>query len=58
MPAPIELQLDPQDVIAALTAQRNAAMDEVAKQAGIIAALSRHISQSTEAAPAEVPNAG
>jgi len=37
------MDLRAEDVIAALTAQRNAAMDEIARQAAIIKALERQI---------------
>ena len=35
------IKINPNDVIDALTLQRNAAMDEIARQAGIIKALQR-----------------
>jgi hypothetical protein len=40
-----EIQLDAQDVIEILTAQRNAAMDEVARQGAYIKKISREMSE-------------
>ena len=45
------IKINPQDVIEALTQQRNAAMDEIARQAGIIKALQRELAEALKSKP-------
>jgi hypothetical protein len=46
MDEPLQLQAD--DIIAALTQQRNAAMDEITRQAAIIRALQKKLNPPLE----------
>jgi hypothetical protein len=55
MDAPQEVTLNPQDIINTLVGQRNAAMDEIARQGSIILALQRKIEELTKEKP-DAPN--
>jgi len=52
----MEVQLNPNDVIDAITAQRNAALDEIARQAAIIRTLQKML--EPQGLPGESGNSG
>lgn len=44
----MEINVDLKDILEATTAQRNAAMDEIARQAAIIKALQRELEKKSD----------